>query len=691
MNYSEPFNYSLNWQATSPCGAGGLVCPPTGFISVNQGGSVLAAFDAIQTAGMTFENISFDYGPKTNGISVSPFSLSSCNDATSCSGVTATMRTTFTGGAGDTPTGNYTITITGTSATSGIIKTITFNLTVTAGFNFSLSLNNTSGSAYVNETASPLPTLTTTYVSGTSGTVSYSIVNPNPTNITIAPSTLASHTFTASGETYPAGGQLFTISVSNAISLGTYIIPMTGTSDSGLSKTVYYSLTVYGAFDFAFTWDTTSPCTGAASCSDTIYQGSSASGNSGVVAYNSPLARTVNFSNTVVNTSTGLAEPSITVSIPASCATTCILPVLISTGANTPATPSGTPYTVAITGDDGSGVAHSITYNLTVKLPPTNYNMMGWAWSDNIGWISFNAQNCDTDWDGFSDGGNAGCPVAGTLIPNYGINLNLSTYELSGEAWNNEIGWITFTRSFATNGQCAGGITTECPPAAPYNTTSDAYIAELKDGKVQGWARATSGIGENWGWLALTGASYGVTNLGASDFQGWAWGGDVMGWISFNSINCDADTDGLIDASCGANAGKTAYPYKVWVRGTLPCSPPTATSLSSNFLDRCGQPYNPTLSFTYKDSQLNPLLQYTIKIYDYACDTNKDAVIDGSAPGYCATNPFPTDTYVYAGSPIATNALGLANVDYQYNGASKLDYNKSYYFTVTVQSICNLD
>ena len=72
-----------------------------------------------------------------------------------------------------------TITIIGTSA-SGITKSIEFNLTVNAGFNFSMTLNNTSGGAFAGGAASPLPTITTKYESGSPGTVSYAITNLDP-------------------------------------------------------------------------------------------------------------------------------------------------------------------------------------------------------------------------------------------------------------------------------------------------------------------------------------------------------------------------------------------------------------------------------------------------------------------------------------------------------------------------------
>lgn len=54
-----------------------------------------------------------------------------------------------------------------------------------------------------------------------------------------------------------------------------------------------------------------------------------------------------------------------------------------------------------------------------------NGNLTGWAWNDAIGWISF-------------DSG-----TAGSSYP-YQVSINSSTGDFSGWAWNDNIGWISF-------------------------------------------------------------------------------------------------------------------------------------------------------------------------------------------------------------------------------------------------------
>lgn len=175
--------------------------------------------------------------------------------------------------------------------------------------------------------------------------------------------------------------------------------------------------------------------------------------------------------------------------------------------------------------------------NESVKPPiaqatTIDHNMIGWAWSENIGWISFNSANCDTDGDGRSEGpvsGN-GCPVAESIIANYGVNLDLSTNIFSGYAWSEHIGWIKFD------------------PAGPYPQYPNSS-AMLDGSNVTGWARAagySSPLAGGWdGWIkmsgkATNGADYGVSFVGGNAFEGSAWGSDVVGWISFKGTNYGA-------------------------------------------------------------------------------------------------------------------------------------------------------
>ena len=130
-----------------------------------------------------------------------------------------------------------------------------------------------------------------------------------------------------------------------------------------------------------------------------------------------------------------------------------------------------------------------------------------YAWSSNIGWISF----------------------AGS---NYQVFLDQTTGTLSGHAWSSNIGWIDF------NGTKLDG------------STFARAIAPNVDGS-SGWD----------GKIKLAGSNYGVTVDGEC-LRGFAWGGDVVGWIEFCSGN------GGCTVNCGPSGGGGGY--GVHIGGPIP-------------------------------------------------------------------------------------------------------------------------
>ena len=224
----------------------------------------------------------------------------------------------------------------------------------------------------------------------------------------------------------------------------------------------------------------------------------------------------------------------------------------------------------------------------------TGHNLRGFAWSSNIGWISFNSTDCDNNGNIYL-GNPAGCPVNGTAFFDYGVYIDNNTGDISGFAWSENVGWISFNRenycesgvnigkTCANSGDCDGATCggdsagkTGDPLYPPYNSTTGT-IAKYNTGThvIDGWAKILS-MGDD-GWISFNcsnnGGSCGtsdykvIANVTNSELEGWAWNGNDddsgIGWISFNCKGynvCNGTGDNgevcSIDSDCpSAEAG----------------------------------------------------------------------------------------------------------------------------------------
>lgn len=212
--------------------------------------------------------------------------------------------------------------------------------------------------------------------------------------------------------------------------------------------------------------------------------------------------------------------------------------------------------------------------NLSNSLSPniakagSGDNVSRWAWSSNIGWISFNSTDCDADSNGYLDSGSCGGDNVSTSISNYGVSIDNNGY-FSGYAWSPNIGWIRLDPLNdgsvpCLSGDCRAKIT---DMNAAMNATSGVV-------DVIGWARACSvfvsgcsgALNTNtggWdGWISLSctnNGSCGASNykiqldknqgtLNFNHFIGFAWGSEVVGWVDFNPL-CGSVRCGVIFSS----------------------------------------------------------------------------------------------------------------------------------------------
>ncbi len=184
-------------------------------------------------------------------------------------------------------------------------------------------------------------------------------------------------------------------------------------------------------------------------------------------------------------------------------------------------------------------------------------NVKGFAWSDNIGWISFNC----ADTDGLC------------LKSFYGVNINPTTGAMSGYAWSDNVGWLSFNAAH----------TAACPDGANCSPHVD-----VNSGEVSGYARFCAGTvskdckgasrEDGWeGWVKLSElgsfnfnspeptGTQGVTfDATTKSLTGYAWGGDVVGWIQFTDVDADVNQQTLFCDAGGVSfaAGTTITRYK---------------------------------------------------------------------------------------------------------------------------------
>ncbi|MEK7066686.1 MAG: hypothetical protein AAB965_03915, partial [Patescibacteria group bacterium] len=238
--------------------------------------------------------------------------------------------------------------------------------------------------------------------------------------------------------------------------------------------------------------------------------------------------------------------------------------------------------------------------NSRAEATPVVKYLSGYAWSSNIGWISFSG-----------------------LSPRYAVSV--SPYDptgpsyLSGYAWSSNIGWISFgcgqpsilgdatSPKICSEPEATGGLSLVYPSGG---SVSSGPVLGV-DNKLRGWARACSVfetgcygplksqlIRGGWdGWISLSGMTdpmngsapeaYGVVFNPAvtpKTFSSFAWGGgydsdglggnispQFPGWIKFDGVTMvdaivGAQTASCVNSSGVINVGGTA----TWVASITP-------------------------------------------------------------------------------------------------------------------------
>ena len=131
--------------------------------------------------------------------------------------------------------------------------------------------------------------------------------------------------------------------------------------------------------------------------------------------------------------------------------------------------------------------------NFLTSLSACDSSLIGYAWTENVGWISMNGTG-------------------------YSVKIDSSTGLFSGFAWSENIGWVDFAPT--------GGF-----PATPLNAPE----MNLANGDIAGWASIL--VDKNdptnpTGWVKMNGVK---VDLSTGKLSGFAWSEDY-GWIDFGGV-----------------------------------------------------------------------------------------------------------------------------------------------------------
>ncbi|MBU1992728.1 MAG: putative metal-binding motif-containing protein [Patescibacteria group bacterium] len=108
-------------------------------------------------------------------------------------------------------------------------------------------------------------------------------------------------------------------------------------------------------------------------------------------------------------------------------------------------------------------------------LIATDYRIKGWAWNENLGWISFFCGDEGKLENGSPVNTNLGVKCVNDSLPDleYGVRI-MPNGTLAGWAWNDNAGWISFGCNAGVNeGSACGGINYSMKLDATYDETKD--------------------------------------------------------------------------------------------------------------------------------------------------------------------------------------------------------------------------
>lgn len=168
-----------------------------------------------------------------------------------------------------------------------------------------------------------------------------------------------------------------------------------------------------------------------------------------------------------------------------------------------------------------------------------------------VGWVSFNDTDCDVDKNGFTDSGACSGNNTTTTVFNYGVRISplIGTGNFSGYAWSSNIGAISFNAGETAS--CGGGAQIDW--ATGVVTGWAKALAGNGSGNWDGCIKLSDSGPPSYG-VTLGGNNFSGYAWGGNEVVGWMDWNPPFGGVKMPpqcSDGIDNDGNGLTDFSGG--------------------------------------------------------------------------------------------------------------------------------------------
>lgn len=208
----------------------------------------------------------------------------------------------------------------------------------------------------------------------------------------------------------------------------------------------------------------------------------------------------------------------------------------------------------------------------------------------------------------------------------------------------------------------SGVVIVRYTPSVSYPSAVNAKMQS--DRKLVGWAKAVIADGNGWdGWISLaaTGHGDGITVDSSGNFQGYVWGGEVVGWINF----CQSQGCVSLAPPCATTAGNvcsnstTVQTTDVWCAVTTTAC--TSSQVCSNGSCISSKPQG-TLTVTPLRIRKNATVQISWTAINATSCSVTGSYLGGTLGPY--TNSPSTSAPVPAPTTFTLSCRGSDNVMY---------------------------